>query len=71
MVYLGVTVMMTAMQGQNYGPDNDDDDDDDYDDGKKRNERIKEGHQIELGNVKDYCKSKDKLEVKLSLCLTN
>jgi hypothetical protein len=42
MVYFGVTVMMTAMQGQNYGPGNDDDDD--YDDGKKRNEMIKEYH---------------------------
>jgi hypothetical protein len=31
-VYIGVTVMMTAMLGQNYGPGNNDNDDDDYDD---------------------------------------
>jgi hypothetical protein len=44
MVYFGVKVMMTTMQGQNYGPDNDDDDDNDYDGGKNRNKRINEDH---------------------------
>jgi hypothetical protein len=51
MGYFGVTVMMSAMQGQNYGS-GDDDNNDDYDDDKKH-EGIKEKHKIEVKFVKD------------------